>query len=95
MPQKCCDERTTERTAIGSRMQMKIFTNENAVTVEFEKEERDGRKLQCLPIFSVLVLLSSSELHTRAPGSNRPRLHGLFEKWQVSRLGRVSALQVI
>ena len=98
MPQKCCDERTTERTAIGSRMQMKIFTNENAVTVEFEKEERGGRKLQCLPIFSVLVLLSSSsrELHTRAPGSNRPRLRGrLFERWQVSRLGRASALQVI
>ena len=43
MPQKCCDERTTERTAIGSRMQMKIFTNENAVTVEFEKEERARR----------------------------------------------------
>ena len=65
MPQKCCDERTTERTAVASRMQMKIFTNENAVTVEFEKEERGGRKLQCLPIFSVLVLLSSSsELHT-------------------------------
>ena len=98
MPQKCCDERPTDRTAIGSRMQMKIFTNENAVTVEFEKEERGGRKLQCLPIFSVLVLLSSSsrELHTRAPGSNRPRLRGrLFERWQVSRLSRASALQVI
>ena len=44
MPQKCCDERTTERTAIGSRMQMKIFTNENTVTVEFEKEEQGRRE---------------------------------------------------
>ena len=97
MPQKCCDERTTERTAIGSRMQMKIFTNENAVTVEFEKEERARRaKTAMFAHFfgprPVILLLRTSHPRTRL---QPPAVARLFEKWQVSRLGRASALQVI